>query len=279
MSITLKALIFDVDGTLADTESAHLGAFNAAFQEVGLDWHWSESMYTGLLDVTGGKERIFHYWNMVDPDHLAASKAGEIIAQIHNAKTRHYETLVSSGGLTLRTGIQRLISEAYAAQLPMAIATTTTSANIDVLLRTTLGTDWRKYFVAACDASSVDNKKPAPDVYLAALDALGLSGADCLAFEDSENGLRAARLAGIPTIITPSRYTRHQRFSEALQVLEHLGEPDQTISPELCNASQDWVDLATLKRWHQSSLSEAAWDKLSNSPLSPEHKKAQRIAR
>ncbi len=268
MRTTLKALIFDVDGTLADTESAHLSAFNAAFQEVGLDWHWSESMYTVLLDVTGGKERIFHYWKMVDPDHLAASRAGEIIAQIHGVKTRHYETLVSSGALALRPGIQRLISEAYAARLPLAIATTTTPANIDVLLRTTLGAGWRKYFVAVCDASSVDNKKPAPDVYLAALEALGLPGADCLAFEDSENGLRAAHLAGIPAIITPSNYTRHQRFSEALQVLEHLGEPDQQISPDLCSAGQGWVDLATLRRWHQSPSPEAS---RSNDQIHPCH--------
>jgi HAD superfamily hydrolase (TIGR01509 family) len=248
MSISLKALIFDVDGTLADTESAHRSAFNAAFQEVGLNWHWSDSMYTGLLDVTGGKERIFHYWKMVDPDHLAASKAGDIIEQIHSVKTRHYETLVSSGELSLRPGIQRLINEAYAAQLPMAIATTTTPANIDVLLRTTLGADWRKFFVAVCDASTVKNKKPAPDVYLAALEALDLPGTACLAFEDSENGLRAARLAGIPTLITPTTFTQHHDFSTALRLLENLGEPGQVAATQ---ASHEIVDLALLQRWHQ----------------------------
>ncbi|MDO8650642.1 MAG: HAD-IA family hydrolase [Undibacterium sp.] len=258
MSTTLKALIFDVDGTLADTESAHRSAFNLAFREVGLTWNWDEALYTTLLEVAGGKERILFYWNMVDPDQVATNKASEVIAQIHRIKTRHYEALVSTGEISLRPGIQRLIREAYAAQLPMAIATTTTSANIDVLLRTTMGVDWRKFFVTVCDASTARNKKPAPDVYLAALEALNLPATDCLAFEDSENGLRAARLAGIATIITPSCYTICQCFSEALQVLPHLGDPDHVLSSDFYDVSRGWVDLATLQRWHQGSLLEAA---------------------
>lgn len=246
----LKALIFDVDGTLADTEGAHRDAFNAAFRDAGLDWHWDESLYARLLDVTGGKERIRHYWQQNDPHGAAASNAGAIIDAVHAQKTRHYDALVGAGQLPLRPGILRLIREAGAAHLPMAIATTTTPANIDALLRTPLGADWRALFVAVCDASTVTNKKPAPDVYHSALAALALPAADCLAFEDSENGLRAARAAGIPTLITPTAYTLDHQFSGALLQLAHLGDPDHPIEHAVPGADQRWVDLAALRRWH-----------------------------
>ncbi|MEO8598490.1 MAG: HAD-IA family hydrolase [bacterium] len=253
----LKALIFDVDGTLADTETAHREAFNAAFNDVGPNWHWSESLYAGLLDIAGGKERLQYYWNMIDPDEAGGSKVKEMIAAAHAVKTRHYETMVSGGKLSLRPGMLRLIHEAHAAQMPMAIATTTTPANVDALLRTPLGSDWRSLFVAVCDASTVMHKKPAPDVYLAALKALDLPATDCLAFEDSENGLRAAHAAGIPTLITPTAYTIGHQFNDALLVLAHLGDPDQLMAQHIPGADQRWVDLAALHRWHDGNLFEA----------------------
>lgn len=254
----LRALIFDVDGTLADTETAHRHAFNAAFVEVGLDWHWDASLYAGLLAVAGGKERLLHYWNIIDPDESGGDKVQETINAVHAIKTQFYEALICDGKLSLRPGIGRLIREAQAAGMPMAIATTTTPANIDALLRSSLGKDWRQLFVAVCDASTITTKKPAPDVYLAALAALGLPGADCLAFEDSEIGLRAAVAAGIPTLITPSIYTSGQQFTEALLVLPHLGDPDQPMTQHIPGADQRWVDLAALRRWHYGTLFEAA---------------------
>jgi beta-phosphoglucomutase-like phosphatase (HAD superfamily) len=235
----LKALIFDVDGTLADTEEAHRDAFNAAFHEAGFDWYWSEALYTGLLEVSGGKERIRHYWELVDPRGAAASDADATIDAVHALKTRHYDRLAGEGRLALRPGILRLIREAQDARLAMAIATTTTPANVDALLRTPLGSDWRALFSAVCDAGTSLGKKPAakkpaPDVYHCALAALSLPAADCLAFEDSANGLLAARAAGIPTLVTPTAYTRGQCFDGALLILDDLGE----------------ADLAALRRWH-----------------------------
>jgi HAD superfamily hydrolase (TIGR01509 family) len=249
----LKALIFDVDGTLADTEEAHRAAFNAAFREIGFTWNWSAALYTELLAVSGGKERIQHYWQRVDPLGAAAADAGASIDALHACKTRHYERLVGSGQLALRPGILRLIREAEQARLPLAIATTTTSANIDALLRTPLGSDWRSLFSAVCDAGSAELKKPAPDVYHAALAALGLPAADCLAFEDSVNGLYASRAAGIPTLVTPTAYTRGQRFDGALLCLAHLGDPDHPLEQPLPGTSQRWVDLAALRRWHAAT--------------------------
>jgi HAD superfamily hydrolase (TIGR01509 family) len=254
----LKALIFDVDGTLADTEGAHRDAFNAAFRDAGLGWHWSVALYTGLLEVTGGKERIRHYWQLVDPAGAAAPEASTTIGALHALKTRHYDTLAGAGQLPLRPGILRLIREAQAARLPMAIATTTTPANIDALLRTPLGANWRALFSAVCDGSTVPNKKPAPDVYHCALAALALPAEDCLAFEDSDNGLHAARAAGIPTLVTPTAYTRGHRFSGALLRLAHLGDPSHPIEQPVPGTDLRWVDLAALRRWHAGAQTKAA---------------------
>ncbi|WP_420475366.1 HAD-IA family hydrolase [Noviherbaspirillum sp. ST9] len=254
----MRALIFDVDGTLADTETAHRDAFNAAFSEAGLDWYWDEALYARLLDVAGGKERILHYWKTVDPDEASGRLARETVDAVHLLKTRHYDAMVRGGRLSLRPGILRLICEAHASKVPMAIASTTTSSNIDALLEAPLGSGWRSLFAAVCDASTTDIKKPAPDVYLAALDALALPPDACLAMEDSENGLRAARAAGIPTLVTPTAYTVTHRFDDALLVLPYLGDPDHPLPQHIPDADQRWVDLAALRRWHSGTLFEAA---------------------
>lgn len=232
----LRALIFDVDGTLADTESAHRAAFNHAFKELGLGWHWDEALYTELLDISGGKERLLHYWKQVNPDvkDLNGHAVQDTIARIHELKTAHYEAAVSGGAVALRPGVLALIDEALAAGLQLAIATTTSPVNIGALLRQAMGPGWRHNFSAIGDASSAPLKKPHPQVYLQMLDALRLPGRDCLAFEDSANGLAAATLAGLATIITPTQYTRHHDFDHALRVLPDLGQ----------------TRLADLKRWH-----------------------------
>lgn len=273
----LKALIFDVDGTLADTESTHRAAFNATFAEVGMDWHWSESLYAGLLDVAGGKERILYYWNLVDPAEARGSQVRATVERIHAIKTRHYEALLGAGGPPLRPGVLRLLREAHADGLALAIATTTTPANIEALLAPALGPRWRSLFASICDGERVANKKPAPDVYLAALRELGDLGVQahhCLAFEDSENGLRAARAAGIATIVTPTAYTLGHQFGGALRVLEHLGEPALPLADPLAESLAEsladpladplagsrhrWVDLAALREWHASATLAAA---------------------
>jgi len=234
----LSALIFDVDGTLADTEDAHRRAFNAAFDEAGLPWHWHTTLYARLLDVAGGRERLLHYWRMVDPGGAGSRAAADTIAAVHAIKTRRYAAL--AGSLPLRPGVASLIAEARAAGIALALATTTTPANVDALLRAALGANWRLLFAAVCDGATPGAKKPAPDVYITTLAALGVRPAACLAIEDSANGLQAARAAGIPTIVTPTAYTRGQPFDAALAVLAQPG------------------DLATLRRWHAHPLSQVA---------------------
>jgi beta-phosphoglucomutase-like phosphatase (HAD superfamily) len=236
----LQALIFDVDGTLADTECAHCAAFNHAFTETGLAWHWDDALYTRLLNISGGRERILHYWREVHGDitALGAQALQDTIARIHDIKTAHYEAAVRGGGVALRPGVLALMRQAQQQGLRLAIATTTSPVNIAALLRTAMGPDWRLNFAAIGDASTAPLKKPHPQVYLQMVAALGLPAGACLAFEDSGNGLQAATAAGLATVITPTRYTQHHDFSAALRVLPDLGA----------------IDLPTLARWHATRV-------------------------
>ena len=220
----LKALVFDVDGTLADTEMAHLAAFNHAFAEEGLDWHWDEPNYTKLLEISGGKERMLHYWKQVHPDVKDIDGGGlkDTIDRLHAMKTAAYENAVQSGAVQLRPGVLNLIQKAHQAGLRLAIATTTSPVNIAVLLRNAIGPDWKELFAVIEDASTAPKKKPHPQVYSQTLTRLALTGADCLAFEDSFNGLRAAVSAGLPVIVTPNSFTAHHDFAGALKLLPDL---------------------------------------------------------
>lgn len=232
----LNALIFDVDGTLADTESVHLLAFNQAFKEMGMDWVWTLEMYLELLNISGGKERILHYWKQVNPDikSIDAQALQDRIGRIHELKTAAYESAVNSGAVSLRPGVLKLMDEALKAGLQLAIATTTSPVNIAALMRHAVGEDWRMNFTAIGDASTAPIKKPHPQVYLQMIEALALPAGQCLAFEDSNNGLRAATAAGLLTIITPNPFTAHHDFTGALKVVPDLSQ----------------VTLPLLRQWH-----------------------------
>lgn len=220
---TLQALIFDVDGTLAETErDGHRPAFNAAFRDCGLAWHWDEQRYGALLAITGGKERIRHYATHHAPAIAARPDFDALVGQLHRIKTAHYLRLVDQGQLPLRPGIARLIGEARQAGLRLAIATTTTPENVDALLRANLGPDAPGWFDVIGAGDIVPAKKPAPDIYQWVLDRLALPPSACLAIEDSEIGLKSALTAGLRCVVTVSEYTRGQDFRGAWQVLQGL---------------------------------------------------------
>lgn len=220
---SLQALIFDVDGTLAETErDGHRPAFNMAFAEHGLPWHWDEPLYGELLAVTGGKERIRHYAAQRDAATAARPDFDDLVRRLHATKTVRYVRLVERGGIPLRSGIARLIGDARAAGLRLAIATTTSPENVDVLLRTTLGEAAPGWFDVIGAGDAVPAKKPAPDIYRWVLERLGLPAAACLAVEDSENGLRSASTAGLRCLVTAGEYTRGQDFTGACRVVDDL---------------------------------------------------------
>jgi HAD superfamily hydrolase (TIGR01509 family) len=223
-----EALIFDVDGTLADTEDIHRRAFNEAFASAGLPWSWSVDDYRGLLKVAGGKERIRHY-----ADRIGADLSDDALASLHQSKTLRYVRLVASGGLQLRPGVREILLGAGFRGQRLAVATTTTRANVEALIETTLGRGAFGLFEVVVAGDEVARKKPAPDVYLEVLELLQLPGSACLAFEDSRNGLLAARAAGLPVVVTPSLYTSHEDFTGADLILDDLSAllPHGSSSP------------------------------------------------
>lgn len=255
----LQALLWDVDGTLAETEhDGHRVAFNQAFAEAGLPWHWDEAVYGRLLTTTGGKERLLRWWRKTDPAGATAPELPARIAALHARKTAVYVDLVARGVVQLRPGVANLIAQARAAGLTLAIATTTTPDNVLALLQATLGADSPAWFACIGAGDVVPRKKPAPDIYQWVLAQLQLPPQAALALEDSAVGAEAARQAGVPTLLARSRYTAADTvvpWPGLLADLDQLGSPQQPARGRAAGA--DWagvVDLPLLAQWHARAL-------------------------
>ncbi|MCG6895936.1 MAG: HAD family hydrolase [Thiocapsa sp.] len=251
-----KALIFDVDGTLADTErDGHRPAFNAAFAEAGLDWRWDVERYGRLLAVTGGKERIQTYIEEEGVELAPSLDQADFIAALHRSKTRHYVARLEQGAIPLRPGVLRLLREARDAGVRLAIATTTTPENVNVLLDNAGEAGLRDWFEVIAAGDVVPLKKPAPDIFILALAELGLDARDCVAIEDSDNGVRSALAAGLRALlVTVNAYTQGQDFRGVPLVVDQLGEPARPARALVGDlAGQPLVDLALLDRLHRAT--------------------------
>jgi len=246
----LKALIFDVDGTLAETErDGHRIAFNETFKNHQLDWFWSDELYGELLTVTGGKERMKFYLQRYQPKLPQLDDLDAFIAMLHQEKTARYNQIVATGQLPLRLGIKRLLQEAREAGLTLAIATTTSPENVTTLLQHNLAPDAVSWFRVIAAGDVVPAKKPAPDIYNYALQQLNLPPENCIAFEDTVNGLKSAWGAKIHSVITVSYYSQNEQFTDASLVVDHLGEPDFPCHPLSGQLNpHSYVDVAALRQ-------------------------------
>jgi len=254
MEKLLTALLFDVDGTLADTEEVHRESFNTAFAEAGLDWHWSQALYSELLAVTGGKERIRYFLEQHPQEFEFDGDLFAYIAKLHARKTEIYTKALAEGQLPLRPGIERLLKEAHTRDMRLAIVTTTTLANVAALLEHSFSEDVSSWFEVIAAGNIVPHKKPAPDIYEYTLEKMQIDPGECLAIEDSVNGLASARRANVRSLITVNPYTEDHDFTGAALVLDHLGEldmPCKMIEGEL--APDGMVDVPFLQRLHASS--------------------------
>lgn len=223
-----RALIWDCDGVLVDTERAgHLPAFNALFESRGLPVRWDDEEYGRLLKISGGKERMA---TLLQPEFcikhglpIDIEAQRELLADWHKEKSAYYMDLVTSGKLPGRPGVKRLTAEALAAGWQLAIASTSVEASVRANLRASVGPELAEHFVVYA-GDIVPKKKPAPDIYLYALDHMGLTPADAIVIEDSQNGLESSLAADLKTVITLSAYTADQDFTGASLVVSNLGE-------------------------------------------------------
>lgn len=229
--MSCEALIFDVDGTLADTEEVHRQAFNLAFGACRLDWIWDAPLYGELLQVTGGKERIACYIEGLRLPLTERRGLNDLIPEIHRAKTRLYRELIQVGHVRPRAGVRRLMMEARDAGVRVAIATTTSPENIEPLIAAGFGRQALNWFDAIAAGDVVANKKPAPDIYNVALKSLGVAPACAIAVEDSAIGVTSAKAAGLFTVATPSTWTHNQDFTAADLLLSSLGDPEEPLDP------------------------------------------------
>lgn len=246
--MTLKALIFDVDGTIAETEKdGHRVAFNLAFQSAGLSWHWDIETYGKLLEIGGGKERLKHFISHYKPDLPQKQPLDSFIRHLHHEKSRYYAKLLREDVIPLRLGIKRLMTSARQQGIRLAIASTASLENVTVLLNSSLGEEMASWFEVIAAGDMVTKKKPAPDIYLLALEKLHLCASECLAIEDTNQGLIASTNAGLKTVITINDYSKNQDFHGANLVLNHLGEPDlffKVIQGNSYNKSYFDIELA-----------------------------------
>lgn len=220
----MKALIFDCDGVLVDTErDGHRVAFNRAFAERGLDITWDVDLYGELLKVAGGKERMRAYFDKFGWPAEAKDKDAFIL-DLHKRKTKIFKDLIATGQLPLRPGINRIIDEAAAAGIRLGVCTTSNPDSVDGVLDL-MGPERKKKFEFVLAGDVVSRKKPDPEIYNLAKERLGLPGSSCMVIEDSRNGLLAAHGAGMPVLITTSTYTINEDFSEAVKVVPELGDP------------------------------------------------------
>ena len=238
----VSALVFDCDGVLADTERyGHLPAFNQTFREFGLPVQWSEEEYGRRLAIGGGKERMA---SLLTPEFVAAAglptdpdgQAAEI-AKWHKRKTAIYTEMVAAGRLPPRPGIARLIAAAQDAGWKLGVASTSAEAAVHAILEYAVGAERAARFDVFLAGDCVPRKKPAPDIYLLAVEKLGLDPASVLAVEDSRNGLLAATSAGLRCLMTVNGYTKEEDSSEAILVVSSLGDPDGEAASVIANRS------------------------------------------
>jgi len=233
----MRALIFDCDGVLVDTErDGHRVAFNRAFAQMGYEIEWSVDLYGGLLKISGGKERMRHYFNQMGWPEGVSDK-DDLIVDLHKMKTDLFMQIIESGELALRPGIARLVDEVIAeGGIALAICSTANERSVNLLVEKLLGPERKAKFGAILAGDVVSKKKPDPEIYNLASERLGLEPDECVVIEDSRNGLLSAKAAGMHCVITSNGYTEKEDFTEADFVVSELGDPPNVQ-----------VDLGTLR--------------------------------
>lgn len=254
----LVALLWDMDGTFAESEEVHRIAFNTAFKEFGVPWHWDRAIYSEMLTIDGGKERLRHYISRTHPEMMSRPDLYSFIEALHATKNHVYADMIAKHSIEVRPGVIRLIREAREKGLRLAIAAAAALENLHALFDEILGKDALSWFEAIGDGSKVPAKKPAPDIYHWVLQEMGLPPMACISIEDTPKGSRASLAAGVTSIVAVSTFTANEEFAGATAVLSDLGEPDKPFKVIAGNAyGHTCVTVDLLRKWHEESLKRA----------------------
>lgn len=261
--MTLRALLLDVDGTVADTETfGHRPAYNRAFRKLGLEFRWGPKLYRKLLLQPGGRERLLHYLRRYEPqlgDQAVRynEDPSRWVDEVHELKSRYFRSYLRKGRVPMRPGVVRLIREAKASGIKVALVTNASPASLKAMLRHGLDKSLAEQIDVIVGSGDVARKKPAPDSYLHALNKLGLQAWQCVAVEDSATGLKAATAAGIPTIITLNPNTETDDFSHAALVLDGLGEPDAPATVITGHLRRQYLTVEDIEQMLEARLKAA----------------------
>ena len=245
----LSAVLFDVDGTFAETEDYHRKSFNESFKEFGLDWFWDEAIYKELINIGGGKERIMYHLKKAWPEMLGYKNLSNYIDSIHKIKNEIYEDYIKESKIETRPGVIRLIKELKKNKIKVALVSSTSEINLINLFKLGLKIEADKYFDLIAHGDCTRLKKPSSEIYEWALEKLQLPPDACISIEDSPRGLESSFGANIKTIITPSKLTKDEDFKGAKLVVSDLGEPKvpfKKISGN--NFDYNYVSVGLLKK-------------------------------
>lgn len=256
--MSLSALIFDVDGTLAETDDVHRAAYNEAFADFGLSWTWTRSNYSRLLAVDDGPKRLFAHAREFQPGFLSVFGDSDVFDRVYERKSEHYARLLSEDAAPLRPGVARLINEALADDVVLAIATMNRRQEAEQLIFALLGPEafgWFDVVVTGDDMKPVSRPQ---DAYRAALERLRLPAAQVIAIDDSARGVRGAAALGLGVVATPGIYTSSEKFDDAWIVLSDLGRPAEPFNilrgPQI---PHDFITIEALEALQRQFLNAA----------------------
>ncbi len=253
-TVDLQAILIDMEGSIVESEEIHRRAFNAAFRECGMAWHWDRAIYKQLLSIAGGLERLKHYITRTAPDIMKRPDGFSFLDSMHKAKNIAYAQLVEREGVSPRPGVERLLTEARRRDIKLAVVTSATLETVHTVIGKALGDDALQWFEVIADGGKVPAKKPAPDIYIWATEEMGVPVSACLSFEDTPRGVKGSMAAGVPAVATVSSYTYDEDFDGALAVISHLGNPDQPFKMLAGSAfGADYVTVDLLRKWHRSA--------------------------
>ena len=210
----MKAVLFGSIGTLIETSDIQRESFNQAFKEAGLDWYWDQEDYTKLLKKSGGTKRI--------EDFAEKNNTNVDAKKIRERKTQIYNEKINSTIISPREGVLDVLEYALKNKFKIGFVTSTTLNNIESVFKTLNNQIKKSHFDFIGNNTLIKDEKPAPDIYIKALNSLELESSECIAIEDTVESALSAHKAQIRCIAFPGLFHIEDDFSFCIKKLDKL---------------------------------------------------------